>query len=302
MSCRSSAVQVQRFAPTKSQKRILRRMRTLLDPQNTAQQQQRPHSSSSSKHNKKGGAPPYKDSDCTRQQYEFLRASGIIEHLEQTTAKALAQVLAEEQDDNENLNHLDRAVHQHHHPTFKIRPQKSHKRNQQQQQQQVLHSSSVTLTSSICASISGKSKGRIDRSTLSARLVAVLRPNLVGVALSCCGGGCSCPSSAAARGVDAESSSCRAYHRNEKANGDDDDDTTAASYKRHCVEVTTGSGTTTTSSLSVANVDRHAASGHVAVHLTIPEKHLGRCCCCREIISNRNQRRYRRTIAIMTVS
>ena len=217
---------VDQFVPSKSQKKIIKRMERLLSPETQTVRR---------KDDSKGDTTSAsKDSILLRAQ-DVLKELGFLSQLELKTSQALGEILPK--DDGSAFPN----------PTFKMLPQNNTSKKQKKETSKSHpHESTqiLTLMSSICASIAGQSKGKVDRGVLSERLVTVLKPKVVGEKL-----------------IPDVSSSPHGSFRSHEGGVDDN----GIQHKRHRVLAST---------VSVQNVDRHAASGQVFVHLEIPNVFL----------------------------
>ena len=143
-------LQVNQFQPTKSQRKLRRRADNLLQKsEDGTQLTESNHASLTVKGKQKGDELP--------RHFVHVQRSGILEDLSETTSQILNKIV----DDPALLQPV----------SYKIQP--CRKKN---------NPSSITLSTSICASIAGRSKGKVDRAALANDLATELRKH---VARSC---------------------------------------------------------------------------------------------------------------------
>ena len=148
---------VDRFAPTKSQRKVAKQMKRLLEPCTDTQQHHQHQQLTQA-----GGKRKDLTANSRIRQERIVQDSGILETLQEWTQQALLELLTLPFQQQPQL-HLQ--------PTYKIR--KQHKSTVTAAATTTV-SVFVTVATTICASIAGQSRGTTDRTDLAQRLAQTL--------------------------------------------------------------------------------------------------------------------------------
>lgn len=252
---------VEHFSPTKSQKKVARQMKRLLEGPQALSSSSASSTASSTLIQQQGGSISARVAQSRRsRQEQVVQESGILDTLQEWTRTLLIldDVLQQQQQSQQQASAL---LQQQKMPsiTFKVQPpRKTNKSDTSTTNESTKASTSassctplfVTVYTTVCAAIAGQSQGKVDRADLSERLAQALLQKSSGTATG--GNGDSVPVTAAAT----NNGAVEGHH------------------KKHRTEpVATATFTTATaakSAVTIHSVQAHAKSGQVLVELHVP--------------------------------
>jgi arginine-tRNA-protein transferase len=230
---------VEQFTPTKSQKKVARQMKRLLEGPSLS-------SSSSSIASSSSHQPPQQHVKIAQsrrsRQEQMVQESGMLDTLQEWTQALLLEVL-QQQPATLPQKQLPSV-------SFKVQPPRKTNKLDNAANEPILY---VTVYTTVCAAIAGQSQGKINRTDLAERLAQVLRQKISGVT---------------AVGEDGEQVNT-ATDNTATNNGD-----VESHHKKHRTEplaaTTDATANATSNAVTIHSVQSHAASGQLLVELHVP--------------------------------
>jgi arginine-tRNA-protein transferase len=241
---------VEHFAPTKSQKKVARQMKRLLEGPKTALSSSASSVASLSSQHKQRQQTRVAQSRRSRQE-QMVQESGMLDTLQEWTQALLLDVL---QQQPAPLPQKLPSV------SFKLQPPRKTNKSDNTSNDAILL---VTVYTTVCAAIAGQSRGSIDRTDLSERLAqALLQKSSTGGA-----------EATAAVDGDSEQGTTTATDNTATNNG-----AVESHHKKHRIATeplpaataTNTTDTATSAGVTIHSVQAHPKSGQVLVELHVP--------------------------------
>jgi arginine-tRNA-protein transferase len=236
---------VELFQPTKSQKKVARQMKRLLEGPSLSSSSSSIASSSS--HHQQPQQVKRAQSRRSRQE-QMVQESGMLDTLQEWTQALLLDVLQQQpaplpQKQLPSVN-------------FKVQPPRKTNKSDNSTSNEPISVLFVTVFTTVCAAVAGQSKGKINRTDLAERLAQALRQKISGVT----GDGDAEQVTSTTTATATTNGAMESHH------------------KKHRTEplatATTANATTTStansSNVTIHSVQAHAKSGQVLVELHVP--------------------------------
>jgi arginine-tRNA-protein transferase len=241
---------VAQFVPTKSQRKVARQMKRLLDGPSLSTTSATASTTASSSHQQQHGTAASRVAQSRRsRQEQMVQESGMIDRLQEWTEALLSDVLQQQQ---QPLTKTPSAA-----VSFKMQPARKKKTSDATSAAVKEHehhepTTTVTVYTTVCAAVAGQSQGKIDRTDLAERLAQALLQKSNSTSMNSTGGTTTDDSDS---GLVTTATPVESSH-----------------HKKHRTEplATTETATARTSNVTIHSMQAHAASGQVLVELNVP--------------------------------